>query len=472
MIGPAICLEQQRGNLLPSVRHGVSIDRHTGSAADQRLYQHRVAVPAGDPVLRAELSFSRMPLAEELADLRLAASLVQGLGSGLARGLGQVALELLEESEPVRPRPSVLDRKAASLVLRLTPLTPFHIGIGRSRPFFLPCNDHVPGGAVRGAVGTALAALGFEAEPGFRKICGLDGHSGALFGDAVPFLDGSHPVQPRTRLRCRACRWTASHLVNSLAAIERGASSVRSLFAQHGRCPKCGERTQAVEPYEVLPRRLWTRVSLDRHTASAADQQLHAMEVVDLWEHSSVRMRSEIRGLDDESRGLLARLHEREILVGHGRGVGLGRMRVSLEQSPVLPDAVKRSRKLHDAVAAQCKGAPAPSISWVVLLLTGPWTRACGGEHPMQGRQGVELLRCHPVRGVVSGFDVVVGRERQRHHAWMPGTVFVYRVAEKPTAAWLQHLQEEGLAGHGPGAVRGEGRFEVNPEVCWQEEKS
>jgi CRISPR/Cas system CSM-associated protein Csm3 (group 7 of RAMP superfamily) len=474
-VGPAFRDQgRQGGRLQLHLRHGVAIDRHTGSAADQRLFQHRVAAPVGEVVLRAAISFSRPPKPAEIDDLRLAASLVEGLGSGAARGLGHVRLELREERMPASACAGSVPDKATGLAVILEAVTPFHVGTGRSRPFFLPSLSHVPGSALRGAVGTSLAALGLEHEPGFRMLCGLDGHRGASFGDATPWMNGRPAIRPRSLLRCRNSRCDAtsgSQLARALAAIELGSATASEVFAKPSRCEKCGERTQPVDAFDAPARRLWTRVALDRHTASAADQQLHAMEVVEAGAEPLL-LRAEVHGLDTQSLAILKRLQGRHVAVGHGRGVGLGRMRLCLELIPATGEALLRWQMLQQSVARQRPGHREPAQNWVVLLATGPWTRDCGGEHPLHDRAGHELVRCYPVRGVVSGFDLQAGRERMRRHAWLPGTVFVYRCAAPPSAESLQRLQEQGALGCGPSAVRGEGRFEVNPEVCWNWKES
>lgn len=474
-IGAAELAAESRGELQPMLRYGVALDRYTGSVAEHRLFQQRVAMPVGDVELHAELSFTRRPTAAELEDLRLAASLVESIGRGSGRGLGRVQVDVAEGRRPAAARP-VGGEDPSALVLWLEPLAPFHVGNGRSRPFFLATEGYVPGAAVRGAIGTSLAVAGEEGAPEFRRLLGLDGQVGASFGDALPCRPGQATIRPRSAVRCRGCRKTShAPLWEAMVGSEAGVAS-GVLFPKHGRCLHCGERTAPVEPLLSLPRRLWTRVAIDRHTAAAADQRLHAMEVVDpaAMEAAagSVGLRCEVRGLDASSAALLARLHGLELQIGHGRGVGLGRMRVRCEPAPQDVDVEERRRRIDGKLAALRAPRSSSSGGWTILMATGPWTRECGGEHPLVGSPEARWERCYPVRGVVSGFDLLLQKERQRRWAWLPGTVFVYRHDVAPAASWLRDLVAVGQRGSGPGACRGEGRFEVNPSVFLQEVES
>lgn len=468
-VGPAR-LSSTVSDLAPELRHGVAIDRYTGSASDSRLFQQRVASPIGEPELVAVLSFTRAPTAEELGDLALAARLVESVGSGASRGLGSVSVELEAVDTPAT-KPVTTKRDAHGVVLCLLPETPFHVGSERNRSFYLPSLGHVPGGTLRGAVCTALAALGAESGPDADAFSHLTSDSGASFGDALPGREGMAPIAPRSQRECRSCgRRTSQPFLQSLAAIAAGASAPHDLFPEHGRCPKCGGRTRPVEPFDSLPRRLWTRVALDRHTRSAADQRLHTMELVDVWSGSEqLRLRAEVRVDHPGAAALVALLHDRIVTVGHGRGVGLGRMRVRVEPLPATPDSTRRSKGLQDAVAALRRGDATPPGWFTVCVLTGPWTRSCGADHPLADDPAARLIAAHPLRGTVSGFDLEVGRERQRRHAWLPGSVFAYQLPSPPSADWLTTRRQRGLSGNGPGAVRGEGRFDLDPETTWQE---
>jgi hypothetical protein len=292
----------------------------------------------------------------------------------------------------------------------------------------------------------------------------------AGFGDAVPALEGRPAVRPRSTHECRTCGRLATHVLAERLAAAAASVAPAIAFSQHGRCSKCGGKLRPVEPFAALPRRLWTRVALDRHTASAAEGQLHTLEVIDPDGLSGgLRLRCEVRGAGPEAAALLHGLHGQRVAIGHGRGVGLGRMRVCVEPLPRTPDIAARVVRLHDAVRHVAGTSASVEAQWAALMLTGPWTRACGGEHPLWADSDAELVAAFPLRGVVAGFDLQANAERAPRHAWLPGSVFAYRFAAERPAAWWRDLQAQGLAGVGPGAVRGEGRFELNPDLCLEE---
>jgi CRISPR-associated protein Csx10 len=342
-----------RGSALGyDTRTQVAIDRRSRRSAHQLLFQREILAPApGGIRLQAEVDLSLLD-PEERREFTAAVGAVFALGAGRTGGLGGVEMALVQAPGLERREEAAIPESDA-VELELEALDPLCLGPDVLLGNFQETLDHIPASALRGAVVTAalqargLAGRDQSDEPWFRELV-LDPATCLRFSDAWPIEDCPSRDDRRPRLApltlqtCKAegfahgvADWLLGQYFRTLLA-ERGV-----FIAVEEKCPVCAATNRQGRGRLVPARRpLWspeperrivTRLGLDRRLARGAEGQLFSLELLE----RGTRFCATVAGLGREGRRLLADAMRRPLRVGHGRGQGYGRMKIT----SVLPAA-------------------------------------------------------------------------------------------------------------------------------------
>lgn len=476
-VGAATLVE---GALSEAVRPGIGVDRHTGSVLEKRLFFHQTAMPSKTTVLECELEWRERPSEEQLD---LFASCVQAtdqIGGGAARGCGRVRLELGEIQETPLPGPaSSCAPVAGRATLLLEFESPFHIGDQMSADFYQASLVYVPGSTLRGALGTALAERGAAGMPVFFRFFGLDdGSRGVSISDALPTKHESHrdfaaTLTPLCFQPAKGSSGGPRHnvlprLLALASHLEMHAGAAPSPTPASVRRESHGQLVPGAALLAAPPKRVWTRVSLDRHTLSARDRMLHSLELTDATRHDAWRFLAEVSGLDDECLALLSRLDGQELRLGHGRSVGLGRARLRVRPwNPPIRTVTQRLEQFQEQVQSEQSRlgiVTPPQHKWLPLLLLTPFPASPSLPHPLGDVDGLSLHRAFTQTQLLSGWDLQVRQQRARRWAFTAGSVFVYQIPPDTSPESLSHWEERGAQGLPGEDPLGYGRFAVVPE--------
>jgi CRISPR-associated Csx10 family RAMP protein len=318
------------------VRHGVAIDRKRRSASHQRLF--RRAVPEEGLSFRAHGRLIGQDK-QLRADFEAAVAATTHLGAGKSGGLARVEVELRWHA----PESALRKVPAGGEVeLAFELLTPATIGVPLALGNFRDTRREIPGSALRGAIGFAIAEiLDDPNEPGFQALVKED-ESGAIFDFLYPVDDPSAAgVAGPFPLTARYCKVDPRHgiidtLLDRIAldAIRTPAEAARLEEPLRQACPKCrhalrspsGERRASRPP----PTRLTTRVAMDRQRGSARDKQLFSLAMLE----RGARFVGRIRNIPEASREHLERGLAQPLSVGRGRSMGWGRIELLRVTAP------------------------------------------------------------------------------------------------------------------------------------------
>jgi CRISPR-associated protein Csx10 len=299
------------------------------------------------------------------------------VGSGRSRGLARVDLELawLDASPSTTP-----ELPNGDLELRLTLRSPTSLGAPVAGDNLRGTRQEIPGSALRGALGFALAeALPQASEQIFVDLFG-DGqehHPGATFGFLYPTAIQRDPeaspsgkagrvpdpsLFPATPLplTATACKFDPrrhprhdillDRIASHLAASAADARNVHESSLQRCTHPGCEAPLRGQHGvrglHEGVPTRLISRVSLDRSRASARDGQLFTQELLT----PGTTFTGTIRNIPSGSREHLALALAQPLSLGRGRSSGWGRVEVSVQPAPVAPDIVARAEAFDRAL--------------------------------------------------------------------------------------------------------------------------
>ncbi|MCK6505016.1 RAMP superfamily CRISPR-associated protein [Myxococcota bacterium] len=462
-VGDAVAAER----VSYQVRHGVSIDRFTGAKVDGRLFRREVAAPRRDEVL-FEAPLQVRLNEDQLARLREASAVVDGIGNSQSRGMGRIRLEIVLQDTSKKNPPSVeinINNPGDALV-EVEALEPLHLG-GLPDGGNVKASERViPGAALLGALVAAARRAGIDKD-----------QAGRLFGlalsasDLLPAKSGSGafpaPI-PRTALHCPTCGHTRDYLVVELAAralAERGLD-----VGPPPTCPVCRARSDsdvtlkplsgAVWPQVEIASRVVTRLARDPATRSAAPGLLHLREQL---EPDGVVFRGTLSGLNAESLALLQRIAREPLFIGGARSRGLGRARVRLLSLPRDFDPKRRIESFRTTARVL---APLWSfLGWdadrlLPVLVRTPLDLGDPGQAPgALGQQlfggDASLLGCWQRTTWRAGWDDWAGAPLPLRPVVAPGSVYLFSAPSFDP----QHLRQAEIAGIGDHTRLGLGRL-------------
>ncbi|MDI3290989.1 RAMP superfamily CRISPR-associated protein [Polyangium sp. 15x6] len=336
-----------------AIQPGVALSRQARSAAENRLFMRSVPAPSRSLRFRAE---GRL-LDPELE--RYFEAAVRGtthLGSGRSRGMARVEIALRWREEAA-PSPVSLPPEG-NVHLRVTLDAPASIGVPLAVDGLRDTRLEIPGAALRGTVGFALAEA--LPDPNDEAFQALVAEEGAQFGFLYPVDDASQSPSAPLPITAVACKYhrrehgIVDTLLDRLAAehIETATqvSAVEKTSVTRCGAPNCGGPLRGIEGgrrmRSSVPTRTVTRLSMDRARSSAREGQLFTQV---LLEEGTV-FEGTIRNIPAGSRERLALALAQPLSLGRGRGSGWGRVTVQATAPPKAKTLEERGRAFDDAL--------------------------------------------------------------------------------------------------------------------------
>lgn len=488
--GDALPADPSRARRALALRPGVEIDDHTAAAADKKLFFREVTEASAEPLVFYADLHTGSAAEEDLGYLQAAVETTEAIGAGKSSGGGAVSIAWLSE-EPRAGRARVVGEPTTARRARLlcTLLEPLHVGDGGPYANHHATRGHVPGATVRGAVAWALLRSG-KARPeeaGFRALF-LDEEEPVSFGDALPAGGAEEEpwIAPVTVRRERG----GGHQLHDLLVPELARERVNAALAERGLYLRADEGSTRLDPVLARPaggllRRTRTRVSIDRHTGTAAPSRLFSIEQIEAWTDTGeppepARFVSWVEGLGPEAGETVARLAGLQVLIGAGRNHGMGavEMAVRLEGEPALAGLEGEGLALADAVEKAAVGyaqraglGAAPPLAGVTeravvaFVALSDYVPEAGATHPLaELGETIGLLRQFVEPGVVGGYDQrPAGGRRAALKDLLPavgaGSVFVYEIERAAVVPLLARVLPKLRRGVGRRREGGCGRF-------------
>jgi CRISPR-associated protein Csx10 len=451
-------------------RHGVGIDRRRQSAAHQRLF--RRAVPEEGLTFRAR---GRLTVDDEKLRHAFEAivSATTHIGAGKSGGLARVEMELRWCEQEARP---VALPEGNELELELVLRTPASIGVPLAIGNFRDTRPHVPGSALRGAIGFALAeVLADPTDQAFQDLV-ADDKRAAIFDFLYPVdaASGAGLAAPWP-MTARGCERDPDHgIVDTLldriaVATLRSANDAERIERQiHERCsaPDCGyvlKSPRGTRRAQRPPKmRIVTRVAMDRQRGSARDGGLFSNATIE----QGTRFVGRIRNIPAKGREHLSRALSRPLSLGRGRAMGWGAVEIERVAAPIpMVSLQKRRENFEEALEKRLRGELGlnPNLAGRLLVFTllSPLIPPAGGgsSDADDGRAAIAAELGGVAEGltwlfVARRFDLERGWD-QRHGPRPPvravkaGGVFV--AALPKAAGWedvsnaLQRIEAQGV---------------------------
>ncbi|MBX3249962.1 MAG: hypothetical protein KF901_22480 [Myxococcales bacterium] len=451
--------------LLTSVRHGVGIDRKTGSAYPTLHYQREVAGGDGD-VLEAEIEVSASD--EALRLLRDAIALVSGLGNSQSRGLGRVELDWIDPSPENKPankaRLTLADGTETTLAVELAAIEPLLLGGFPAAGNVRESMEYVPGSALRGALAAAAVRSGLDADaPEFHAVF-VDSATCISFSDLAPTPrpDKDLPLPaPRSRLTCKHEDDT-THEGRDVARDVLVSSWLVGLALQRGgtvaplKCSVCGRPLTAARGYVPRvesPRRVVTRLGRDVGTGSVLPGLLYSTVQIE----PGARFRGTVTRVDERARALLRRI-DAPVRVGGQRNRGLGTVSLTMGATSALDsNAVKYRLERFERHAARAldamRRAGFDALPQRLLPIVARTDLMVPPEHAVRelsaaifGDRPNEILAVHQSASVRSGWTDLEGGPRPLVPVVAAGSAWLFGFAgDPPSHELLAGLEAEGL---------------------------
>ncbi|MEZ4434643.1 MAG: RAMP superfamily CRISPR-associated protein, partial [bacterium] len=430
----ALVLGDARSATAPTwtVTPGVGIDRSHRSAREGIFFNRQAPTPGSAIEYVAELRLLELPAergldADALArrraqlrhDLKVAIALTGHIGSGTSRGLGRVELRLADaaadaDAAGAAAQPAITGDRQLVVTLE----RPANLGGPFGEENVRRTASVVPGSALRGAIGWAIAeritAAGRHPDDDavFQALVAEDG---AIFDHLHPCEgappDGITGPWPITRRRCKR---DATHrrfdvLMTRVAASQvRRLDEARAVHALAAAGVRCADHTDTGERCDgpmtpegghrgqrtPLERRIITRVSLDGRRRSAREGMLFGTEVLE----AGARFVGSIRRVPPGAEAHLAAGLAAPLSLGRGRSMGWGRARVELAEPAKRASLAARGAVFEAALAgtlAACALAERLAVDRVVALTC--LTPLIGGEGDDAAVVGDALGAARPV---------------------------------------------------------------------------
>lgn len=422
------------------VRHGVAISRRQRAAEENLLFDGLL------PALRGSTFVAEGRLADVAGLSKLFEAAVRGtthIGSGRSRGLARVnmAVEWRESSEQ-----PVCDGAPSSdfVRIRVTLASPASIGTPSAGEWYRDTRLEIPGAALRGAVGFALAEQpGNHDDALFQQLVA---EAGASFGFLYPVDgDGTTPAAPWP-LTARTCKFhPVEHgVVDTL--LDRMAAALATTPAQAGAveatsvvtCARCSGPLRACPGTRRSARtpavRQVTRVALDRRTSSAKDSALFTHVLLE----AGATFEGSIENVPAGTHPLLLQALRAPLSVGRGRSMGWGRIRVQVLPDMHVAPLADRLARFHAALGARLRAAGIDqhaAHAVVPVTLMSPLVLPDGD---VDGTQALAAALDCPVKWVTrarrfahdGGWDQRAGRMTPARVA-VAGSVYVATVPEQ-----------------------------------------
>ncbi|WP_437623254.1 RAMP superfamily CRISPR-associated protein [Sorangium sp. So ce1151] len=459
------------------VQPGVAIGRNARSAEENRLFLRRV--PAPSRALRF-VAQGRLLDAELERSFDAAVRATSHLGSGRSRGMARVemALRWLEDTAPA---PVALPAEG-DVRLRVTLRSPTSIGVPIASDGLRDTRLEVPGAALRGAVGFALAeALPDPTDPAFQALVAEEG---AHFGFLYPVDDAADEPGAPLPITAVACKYEQRKhgVVDTLLdrlAIEHASSAAHASGVERTALSRCGfpgcngplrgmEGTRRMRA--AVPVRAVTRLSMDRMRSSARDGQLFSQI---LLEEGTV-FEGSIRNIPAEARQRLALALAQPLSLGRGRASGWGKIELHASAAPAPARLSSRGQAFDEALRRRLRaaGLPAERLGRLVpITIMSPLLPAGDGDDGAgELASAIGASRCFLKARRFSregGWDQRTGK-MEPALATAAGGIFVLELAEGRTWTDVLSLLEQ-IEQHGVGLRRHQGFGQVlcfDPFIC------
>ncbi len=427
---------------------GVSISRKRRSAEDKRLFLR--SVPATSRTLH--FSANGRLLDEQLKTyFDAAVRATTHLGSGRSRGYARVNLSL-EWLESGQTAAAALPAEG-DILLRVELKSPAALGVPIAGDGPRDTREEIPGSALRGAIGFALAdALPDPKDAAFQALVAEDG---AHFGFLYPVDDDTMHMSAPLPITSVACKYgrrkhgIVDTLLDRLAIAhidQPGHVSSVEATSITSRCnaPSCGGPLRGIHGArrmgQTIPTRTVTRLAMDRSRSSARNGQLFMQTLLE----PGAIFEGTIRNVPPISRDRLALALAQPLAVGRGRGNGWGQVKItasplppqqSLEDRGKAFDAALRRRLEQAGLATHRVGRLVPITLLSPLV---PTTENDDGSAELQ--RLVEAAGCYlKARRFCreGGWDQRLGH-MEPLHAVAAGGVFVLDFGEG--RSWAQAL--------------------------------
>lgn len=448
------------------IRPGVGVARKRRAAEDQRLFMQKVPLAGDEPFIAT--GTLRQP---ELQSLLVAAvTATKYIGAGRSRGMARVDLSL----EWTEPSPVELPSfpSEGDVHIRVTLRSPAIVGIPVISGNVRETRHVIPGSAVRGAVGFALAeALPDPSDPAFQSLVAEDK---TQFGYLVPAnktppsIIGPLPITAATCKREKDQHGIIDTLFDRLAIqCISSPEEVARVFQHRVQACPCGAQLRSASGFRgaaaAVRTRTVTRVAMDRARGAARDEMLFSQEMIE----AETTFEGTIRHIPAEGRERLKQALTLPLSLGRGRSAGYGQVDVSACSVP-KPNALRnRGESFQKALAAYLAkinlSLPGVDVSHLVpITLLSPLSagQPADAEAVADG-SALLLSKLHAkscflsVRRFVreGGWDQRTGR-MSAFWATAAGGVFVLNLGRD----WRSAVQLlEGLESHGIGERRCQG---------------
>ncbi|MCY0989704.1 RAMP superfamily CRISPR-associated protein [Nannocystis sp. ILAH1] len=455
-----------------TTRSTVGIRRDTRSARQHVLAQQRVPTSGDELVFVAH---GRLLEPDLEPCLSAAVSATTHIGAGRSRGLGRIECALCFDTPAEAPGIAV---ESDSVRLRLRLVSPACIGVAFADDNLRDTRREIPGSALRGAIGFALAEAldGMHTrerpDAAFERLVAEDG---ARFGFLYPVDAKRVPLDaaplPITTLGCKFERHqhpVVDGLLDAIAATltDSAVIAARVHDTSHVYCQTCGAPLRTLrgprEHRSAVPTRTITRLAMDRQRGSARSEMLFSQVLLEPGLH----LEGSIDNIPTECRDRLALALSRPLALGRGRAHGWGRVDVQVVPSLDLPPLPQRAAEFHHALGERLARAglsTAEATRWVPITLHAPMIPDADDE---DGEQAI--LRVLPDRVAYKARRFTrEGGWDQREHGLQPalavaaGAVFAVQLPEsarlEDLLPRLAQLERDGLGlrrHQGYGALR------------------
>ena len=475
-----------RAGLGYSRKTQVSIDRRSGRAADQRLFNREILAPFADGLrFRARLDRSLLEGDDDQA-FEAAVRAVFALGGSRSAGLGGLEMALLPAEDEADEPYLALNPEGESVEVVLEAVDPLCLGADRFSGNFHRTLDHLPASTLRGAVATAalqvrgVADVDQSGEPWFRELM-LDPVTCLRFGDAWPSRGDLPRTAPQTLRVCKSAEEEHGFADDLLPAYFRSLLAERGVVvAPDEACPECGQPlTSLARPLGVdkPERRVVTRLALDPKSGRGADGQLFSLELLE----RGTRFVASVDRVGPAARDFLADAARGTLRIGHGRGQGYGRVRIVEVRDRQDDDLASRLTAFDGRVreglaglaealeaAPETLGADRPHLALLLLSDLAPPVHDGSAEDALLETLGladeVEIVHGQVRSRRRGGWNALARRPKPYRDVLRAGSVLLLRAATslESLEPRLRELEEEGV---GEAREEGLGRLRFSDNV-------
>lgn len=378
------------------VRPGVGVARRRRAAEDQRLFMQGVPLVGDTPFVAK----GRVLQAELRSLLEAAVRSTKYIGAGRSRGLARVALQLNWTELTTSDVPSFPAN--GDVFVRVTLRAPAVLGIPVVSGNIRATRDVIPGSALRGAIGFALAEeLSDPEDAAFQALVAEDQtHFGYLYPaskETTPIL-GPLPITAAACKREKERHGIVDTLLDRLAlryiqSPDEGAK----LWQLRMQSCKCGAQLRSFagqrgNPAAVATRTV-TRVAMDRARSAARDEMLFSQEMIE----AGTVFDGLIRNIPEVGRERLKQALTLPLSLGRGRSAGYGQVDVTVGAPPLRDAISKRAESFENAVSTHLSQAglrvPKEAISQLVpITLLSPLFDGTASDSQQGPADGAELL--------------------------------------------------------------------------------